>query len=579
MKMIKKAINVGFALSFVTMGAFAQSLDDAKVAINSEQYDKAKTILNGLVENKPGEGENYFYLGQIYLKTEYPDSAKMVFQKGVEADEKEKLNKVGLGTVALYEGNEAEAKKYFDEVGARVKKKEYPVNLYIGRAYIDAPEPNYDLAIEYLNKAKEANAEDAAISMALGDAYFGKGDNSQAYVGYRDAYDLDNSFLIGKVQLAVITKQSQAYQTAITDLESIAAEHPDFAPTYREIAETNYLWANQQRTQGEYDAKMQDALTAYKKYMDLTDYSVESRMRYADFLILAKDYTTLEEQANELAKDAGANKRILRYLGYAAYNNKNYDESKKALSEFIQSVEKDRVIPRDHMFLGLAGMQLANDTTNGGNVDSAVFNEGLASLKSAVEADSTLADDLHDVGMEFFNNRNYHEAAAVFGIAAQVPSSLNYVFDNFYLGYASYFDYASQMNNEVKPDKGIVENAIKAFDTVIEEAPTTEMAYLYKAKAAYLLEDQENPEGRMVEPYQKFIEVVAEKGPDAETKNKRFLVEAYSVLGAYYTKTEAYEDARQNFRKAVELDPSNEYAQTALQNLQPAAQSDTQPQQ
>ena len=578
MKMIKKAINVGFALSFVTVGAFAQSLDDAKIAINSEQYDKAKTMLRSLVQNKPSEGENYFYLGQVYLKTEYIDSAKMVFQQGVEADAKEKLNKVGLGTVALFEGNEAEAKKYFDEVGTKVKKKEYPVNLYIGRAYIDAPEPNYDLAIDYLNKAKEVNAEDAAVSLAIGDAYFGKGDNSKAYVGYRDAYDLDKSFLIGQVQLAVITKQSQAYSTAVNDLNNIAKEHPDFAPTYREIAETNYLWANQQTTLAEYNAKMQDALAAYKKYMDLTDYSVESRMRYADFLILAKDYATLEVQANELAKEAGANKRILRYLGYAAYNNKNYGESKRALSEFINSVEADRVIPRDHMFLGLAGMQLANDTASGGEVNEQIFNEGLASLKSAVLADSSLADDLHDVGMEFFNNRNYHEAAEIFSIAATNPNSLNYVFDNFYLGYALYFDYASQMNNEVKPDAAIVENAVKAFDTVIEQSPTTEMAYLYKAKAAYLLEDQENPEGRMVDPYQKFIEVVAEKGPEAEAKNQRFLVEAYSVLGAYYAKTEAYEDARQNFQKAVELDPSNEYAQTALQNLQPASETAAEPQ-
>src|SRR5690606_11350574 len=134
----------------------------------------------------------------------------------------------------------------------------------------------------------------------------------------------------------------------------------------------------------------------------------------ADFLILAKDYATLEEQANELAKEADANKRILRYLGYAAYNNKNYAESKKALSEFIQSVDEERVIPRDHMFLGLAGMQLANDTTTSGDVDSVVFNEGLESLKSAVLADSSLADDLHDVGMEFFSNKNYDEAAKIF---------------------------------------------------------------------------------------------------------------------------------------------------------------------
>src|SRR5690606_10843450 len=125
MKITKKAINISLALSLVASGAFAQSIKDAKKAIESEQYDKAKSMLKDLVEKQSSKGENYFYLGQVYLKTDNPDSAKIVFQKGADADAKYDLNKVGLGGVALLNGNDAGAATLFAEATAKLKKKAY----------------------------------------------------------------------------------------------------------------------------------------------------------------------------------------------------------------------------------------------------------------------------------------------------------------------------------------------------------------------------------------------------------------------------------------------------------------------
>src|SRR5690606_14030571 len=145
--------------------------------------------------------------------------------------------------------------------------------------------------------AKEKSKESAEIDLAIGNAFFGLGNNSEAYTAYRDAYDLDNTLINAKVQMAVISKEAYAFPEASADLKTIAEENPTFAPTYRELAETYYLWSRRSTTTEDYNAKLQEALSHYKKYMDLTDYSLESRMRYADFLILAKDYKTLEVQA------------------------------------------------------------------------------------------------------------------------------------------------------------------------------------------------------------------------------------------------------------------------------------------
>jgi hypothetical protein len=43
-------------------------------------------------------------------------------------------------------------------------------------------------------------------------------------------------------------------------------------------------------------AKLQNTLENYDKYMSFTDYSIQSRMRRADFLILIEDYAALEDR-------------------------------------------------------------------------------------------------------------------------------------------------------------------------------------------------------------------------------------------------------------------------------------------
>jgi hypothetical protein len=48
--------------------------------------------------------------------------------------------------------------------------------------------------------------------------------------------------------------------------------------------------------------------------MSFTDYSIQSRMRRADFLILIEDYAALEE-ANKMIELDKVNPRIYRYLG------------------------------------------------------------------------------------------------------------------------------------------------------------------------------------------------------------------------------------------------------------------------
>ncbi|MEB0250104.1 hypothetical protein QN344_08140, partial [Mucilaginibacter sp. 5B2] len=81
--MISKISKIVLALTLVGSSVFAQSIADAKKAIDAEQYQKAKLMLKNLTVTQPTKDENFFYLGWVYILQEYPDSAKTNFQKGI----------------------------------------------------------------------------------------------------------------------------------------------------------------------------------------------------------------------------------------------------------------------------------------------------------------------------------------------------------------------------------------------------------------------------------------------------------------------------------------------------------------
>jgi hypothetical protein len=172
--MMKKAIKI--TLSFILIGSavFAQSLTDARKAIDAEQYQKGKALLNTLTNTQPTNSENFFYLGNLYLTTspiyirpDYIDSAKAAFNKGITANAEFALNYVGLGAVEL--AKKGNPSVNFDKAISLTKKKDHVTDLYIGRAYVNAPVPKIAEGLVHLNKSKLLNEKDAQLFLVLGE--------------------------------------------------------------------------------------------------------------------------------------------------------------------------------------------------------------------------------------------------------------------------------------------------------------------------------------------------------------------------------------------------------------------------
>ena len=548
-----------FSLALVASAtvAKAQDIKEAKKAIDAEQFQKAKSLLKSIIQAKPSDGEANFVLGNIYLNQTIVDSAKIYYANGLQASDNKNLNYIGLGQIDLDAKNAAAAQANFGLATKDMKRKDVDEFIYIGRAYINSTSPDYPSAIAILKRALVLEPQNATALLTIGDAYYGSNNQNDAYKAYRDAFTADPTLLRAKMQLGVLLKGAKSYEEAIKSFNEVIAINPNYGPVYRELAETYYKWGRNKTSTSK--VNMQNAITNYEKYLSLTDYSLDSKMRHADFLILVKDYKTLETVANKMIAEDKVNPRIYRYLGYAAYENGNVEVAIKSIEDFIK-VPSNKVIGRDYLYLGLS--KIKKGTNAEGVVDQAAFDAGIADIKKAIELEPLVVEELADLGKALFGKKQFAQAANVFELAVNNKESKNYLDDNVYYGISLY--YANANKKDGAPDAAALAKAEGAFDRVLEASPTYDEAYLYKGRINNLLEKDD----LIIKNYEEYVTKTTAKGPEelAKPATVKKVIEAYNSIGASYANTDKAK-AIEYFNKTLVLDPSNAYASQSVKAL------------
>jgi cytochrome c-type biogenesis protein CcmH/NrfG len=549
-----------FSLALVASASVvkAQDIKEAKKAIDAEQFQKAKSLLKSIIKAKPSDGEANFVLGNVYLNQSIIDSAKIYYLNGLEASEKKHLNYIGLAQIDLDNKNTASATANFGLATKDIKRKDVDEFIYIGKAYMNSVNPDYTNAVASLKKALAIEPQNAQALLAIGDAYYGANNQNDAYKAYRDAFTADPTLLRAKMQLGVLLKGAKSYEEAIKSFNEVIALNANYGPVYRELAETYYKWARNKPSTS--TVNLQKAITNYEKYLSLTDYSLDSKMRHADFLILVKDYKNLEVVANKMIAEDKVNPRIFRYLGYAAYENGNYDVAIKSIEDYIK-VPTNKIIGRDYLYLGYA--KIKKGTNAEGVVDPAVFNAGLAEIKKGVAMDPLAVEELGDFGKELFGKKQFAQAAALYELSSANTESKNYLTDNVYYGISLYYANVNKTATapEVIADLG---KADAAFDRVLVASPTYDEAYLYKGRINNLLEKDD----QIIKNYEEYITKITAKGAEelAKPATVKKIVEAYNSIGASYANTDKAK-AIEYFNKTLVLDPANAYAQQSVKAL------------
>jgi tetratricopeptide (TPR) repeat protein len=575
MKMINKIAAAGLGLLFTGTSVFAQSLDDAKKAIDAEQYQKAKSMLKNLTVTQADKDENFFYLGWVYVKQEYMDSAKTVFTKGIAVNPKSALNYAGLGAVAHFEKDNSTATTDFNTATSLAGKKNGTPFQYVGLGYLlpvagSAVGPNgsavkpadANAAIAVLNQGKAADPRNIGVLIALGDANRSQLKSNDAYEAYSSALAVDPNSPAANVAEGVLWEYADNISGAVDQFKKALAANPNYGPAYREWAETDLRAAKNDPAQ--YDAMVKEAADNYKKFISLTDYSPETQMRYADFLIRTKDYTTLQQVATDLSKNRANNLRVYRYLGYAAFENKDYQTAVTSLTKWTTEADPKRLLPLDFLYLGRAQIELKNDSL------------GVLNLRKALSLDTNQVDAYGLIADALYKAKKFKEAGDAYHIYAKGSKQAK-LLDHYHEGYSYYeaylADYTKSQNDKTKafkPDSTLLTKADSALTYVERKLPKPNIGILYIHAQIKDFEDsgdRNNIKGYAKPLYEQLVTLVtALPTPNADQKSQ--LLDAYVYLGNYAEfKDKDHAKALDYFNKAKEIDPTEArvtyYFQTA----------------
>lgn len=566
MKMISRIAGAGLGLMVLGSQAFAQSLADAKKAIDAEQYQKAKSMLKNLTTTQADKDENYFYLGWVYLKQDYSDSAKTFFTKGLSVNPKSALNMIGLGAVAHVDKDNATATSQFNQALALAQKKDSKPYLYVGLSYLlpvngssigvngsKIAAADADAAIAVLQKGAAANPKDAEVLVAMGDAYRSQLKSTDAYTQYSNALAIDPKLAAADVAIGVLWRYAENLDASEDEFKKALAIEPNYGPAYREWAETNLRQAPKDPTT--YQAKVKQAADNYKKYISLTDESPETQLRYADFVFRAKDFTTLQKIATDLSTSQKSNLRVYRYLGYAAYENKDYPAAEAALNKWINEADKKRLIPADYLYLGRTQIAEKKDSL------------GVQTLRTALTVDTTQVDVYGEIATTLFGLKKYADAAKAYNAYSQRSRSAK-LEDHYKEGYSWFQAYKQQYiaaqkdKNAPKPDTAFLVKADSALSYVERKVskPIKAVINMHAEVKDFQDGDRNDPKAfkGLAKPYyEQYVQLTTANGTVADGDKEGTAV-AYAYLGNYAEyKDNDHAKALDYFNKAKDLDPNN----------------------
>ena len=125
-----------------------QGYKDGIEYFRADQPEEAQIILSKTIA-EPGtdQATAYYYLGQIDMAKGDRAAAKANFDKGIAANPDNGYNYVGLGAIALAEGNLSQAQSYFKDAKGKAKKNA-DILTEIARAYFVADPVKYQKELD-----------------------------------------------------------------------------------------------------------------------------------------------------------------------------------------------------------------------------------------------------------------------------------------------------------------------------------------------------------------------------------------------------------------------------------------------
>ncbi len=512
---------VALVLSLYVLSA--QTLQDAQHEIDNENYFHAKQILSKLMNDpNANKADVAYYMGNAYLKSDDADSALVFYKKVFNPDTKTALGHVALGRIALLSKNPAEATVNFTRATQLTKQKNANIYYEIGDAYFSPKVISLSAAISNFESAYNLDNKNCQIMIALGDAYLENSSTDNTMGGkamnkYEAASDACKTNPLALIKMGRLAVRGRIYDQAIESFNKALAIDQKYPIVYKELAEAYYL------------SKQYDKVKPnYEKYIALSPGDNQAKTSLITLYFQSKEYDkAIEESTRGLANDP-SNYVFQRVIAFSNFELKRYKEAAEASAKFWANPAK-KVKDIDYIYSARIAAQ-AGDTTTALNY-----------FKVALANDSSNCDLLGEYAKVLFQAKHFSESIAQYAFKKDKCGKLNSV-EVFYLGRCYYSAGDSLM-------------ADTTFAEFTQRNPTSPDGYMWRALTNLKIG---KPEDFNAYPYYlKYIEIA---GSDP-VKYKRNLPDAYSYVGIYnFEKLKDKEKAKENFSKALEIDPTNSIA-------------------
>lgn len=511
---------------FFSTAMFAQTIQEAQKLIDNESYFKAKQVLYKIYNTVPeSKIEAAYYLGNAYLKDDDADSAKLFYKLVYNPETRSATGYLANGRLSLLNGNSVDAKANFDRALQTTKMKNANVYYEIGDAYLKPKVLDLAAAQSNLEAAYALDNKNTSIMLALGDAYLEDNTKGGAAMNkYEGATEVNKNLPLAWIKVGRLAVRGRIYDQAIDAFNKALALDPSYAIVYKELGEAYYYTK-------QYDKTIQN----FKKYIDLSPGDSKARAALMEMYVRNKDWAKAAEEAEKGLQTDPNNPLFLRFLFYSDFELKRYKDGYDAMQRYM-ALPNIQPKTTDIMYAARLAGQM-NDTASASRY-----------FADAIKNDSTNLDLVGEYAKFLFLSKKYKDAVVVYEKKKAIQNGkLASSLDLYYLGRAYYGSGDSLM-------------ADTSFAEFIIRNPTSPDGYYWRAITNLKIGKLED--FRALPYYQKYIEVA---GVDPQ-KYKNNLVEAYTYLGvANFEKNKAL--AKENFNKALELDPTNADAMDLLKQI------------
>lgn len=534
-----------FVLGGMAMTAFAQGgYQDGVDYYNAERFDKAKTILEKTL-NDPStkKAVSYFYLGSLELDNNNVAAASENFNKGVQADPAYGYNYVGLGQIALKNGNKKDAENYFKQA-LEGNKKDASVMAAIARAYFNVDPTLYAKEIEknIANAMKVSKNKEAQVYVLQGDmakAY----DIGQAAGFYEQAMVYDEQ--AGNVNPEAYVKYANLYNKvnpdfAIGKLVELNEKLPTSALAQSELAE-KYYDGNQ----------FTKAAEQYGKYIKNPNHFQGDEQRYSGLLYFGKKYQESLDVANQVLAADPNNEYMQRMVML----------NKAALKDFTGAEEAAQ-----KLFSHANAKFTATDYSTYGDIlgelgrPQEAIEAYVKAYEMNPEKNKQMLAEISSMYNDLENDQKAVEYMQKFVDAGDATLNDYFILSNRYKNLGLSLPEGSPERAEA------ANNGIKNIDLAIEGAANKGPLYRNKATLLMIRDGAENTTPELIDTYKAMIAAYDEDPANKEKYADAYKM-AYTRMGSYYMQQGDNAQAREYFQKVLEMDPENAPVKEVMKKL------------